>query len=475
MAKPIQVDLRPQPLERYRDLLGAGFDPIAMLADGARDRLDGRVIWNVNSTARGGGVAEMLRAYLPYVLDDRVDTRWVVLQEDPSFFQLTKRLHNNFHGDPGDGGPLGKAEKRFYLDSLADSGRQLAGMVSPDDVVILHDPQTAGLVPAIRERGSTVVWRCHIGVDESNECTELAEGFLSGEVSQADGCIFSRPAYVWGALPDGLSHIIPPGIDAFTPKNAEMDETTRDAVLGAIGLLAGRPSEPPAFERADGGRGEVRSSGVVEQTAPLSPEVPLVVQVSRWDKLKDHGGLLTLFADEMRNREAHLALVGPDSAGVDDDPEGAAVYGEILEQFRNLPDEVRGRVHLVSLPMEDLDENAFMVNAIQRRADVIVQKSLAEGFGLTVSEGMWKARPMVASRIGGIQDQIDDGDSGILVDDPRDLPAFAAAIDSLLEDQDRASQMGEAARSKVRSGLLSVQRLALHYQLIDHLIHPRLS
>lgn len=475
MARPIQVDLSPQPLERYRDLLGPDFDPIAELADGARGRLEGKVVWNVNSTARGGGVAEMLRAYLPYVLDDGVDTRWAVLQEDPSFFHLTKRLHNSFHGDPGDGGPLGESEKRFYVESLADSGRQLAGMVSPDDVVILHDPQTAGLVPAIRDRGATVIWRCHIGVDESNEQTVRAQDFLAAEVGQADACVFSRPSYVWEALPDGISHIIPPGIDAFTPKNSEMDDATRDAVLGVIGLSGEKPAEPPAFTRPDGGQGEVLSSGVVVQTNPLPPAVPLVVQVSRWDKLKDHGGLLTLFSKEMKNREAHLALVGPDSAGVDDDPEGAAVYEEVLGQFRALPAEVRERVHLVSLPMEDLDENAFMVNAIQRRADVIVQKSLAEGFGLTVSEGMWKARPMVASRIGGIKDQIEDGTSGILVDDPRDLPAFAAAIDSLLEDRERAAAIGDAAKLKVKSGLLSVQRLALHYQLIDHLISPRPS
>ena len=126
MAKPVQVNLDPQPLERYRELLGEEFDSISSVAAGARTRLDGRVVWNVNSTARGGGVAEMLRAYLPYVLDSGVDTRWVVLQEEAPFFQLTKRLHNSFHGDPGDGGPLGPEEKLFYTESLADSALQFA-------------------------------------------------------------------------------------------------------------------------------------------------------------------------------------------------------------------------------------------------------------------------------------------------------------------------------------------------------------
>ena len=144
----------------------------------------------------------------------------------------------------------------------------------------------------------------------------------------------------------------------------------------------------------------------------------------------------------------------------------AAVYEEIVSQFSDLPEEMRKRIHLVSLPMDDLEENAFMVNAIQRRATVIVQKSLAEGYGLTVSEGMWKSRPMVASRIGGIRDQIEDGRSGILIDDARDLPAFAAAIDRLLADGDEAQRIGDAAHEAVKSGSLSVQRLVRHYELL---------
>jgi len=470
MAEPVEVQLDPQPIERYRELLGPGYEEVDVVASGARERLDGRIIWNVNSTARGGGVAEMLRAYLPYVLDDGVDTRWVVLQEEAPFFSLTKRLHNNFHGDPGDGGALGPEEKRFYRESLTDSGLHLADLVSADDVVILHDPQTAGLIPALKQRGAAVIWRCHIGVDESNDFTARAQGFLADEVGAADAVVFSRPSYMWVVLPRGSGVVIPPGIDAFTPKNEPMDKATRDAVLGMIGLGPEKPATPPSFKRSDGSTGHVERAGVVVQETPLEDGVPLVVQVSRWDKLKDHEGLLTLFARDMKNREVHLALVGPDSSGVDDDPEGAAVYQGILEQFENLAPDVRSRVHLVSLPMDDLEENAFMVNAIQRRADLIVQKSLAEGFGLTVSEGMWKARPMVASRIGGIQDQIRDGESGILIDDPRDYPAFAAAIDSLLADPERSRAMGQAAQEQVKSGLLSVQRLTLHYRLVDQLI-----
>lgn len=467
MARPEEVELEPQPLARYRELLGPGFAPIAKVAADARGRLEGRTVWNVNSTARGGGVAEMLRAYLPYVLDGGVDTRWLVLNEDPEFFVLTKRIHNNLHGSPGDGGQLGRAEAEFYERSLADSGRHLAEMVSPDDVVFLHDPQTAGLVPKLVERGATVIWRCHIGVDDPNDCAHRAARFLTGYVAQAEACVFSRPGYVWSELPAGLSHVIPPGIDAFTPKNQEMDDGARDAVLDRIGVSRSEGDGDASFRRPDGSRGEVRHPGEVIQEGPLPAEAPLIVQVSRWDELKDHAGLLELFADELRNQDAHLALVGPESSGVDDDPEGKGVYSDLRERLGRLPGEIRDRVHLVSLPMTDLDENAFMVNAIQRRADVIVQKSLAEGFGLTVSEGMWKSRPLVASRVGGIQDQIEDGRSGILIDDPRDLAAFAGAIDSLLDDPERAREIGKAARKRVESGLLSVQRLVSHFALID--------
>lgn len=472
MAEPRQEPLSSQPLARYRDLLGADFEPIQTAAESARMALGGRTIWNVNSTARGGGVAEMLRAYLPYVLDAGVDTRWVVLQEEPAFFLLTKRIHNRLHGDPGDGGPLGETELAAYRDSLADSAERLSARVSPGDVVLLHDPQTAGLVPAMKAAGARVIWRCHIGVDQSNELALEAQNLLAGLVGEADGCVFSRPGYAWADLDPTRIAVIPPGIDAFTPKNQPIRMDDVAGVLGRIGLGDGRQRPSPVFSRPDGTTDEVMRTGRILQELRLPDEVPLVVQVSRWDRLKDHGGLLTLFSRDLVNAEAHLALVGPDSAGVDDDPEGAAVYGEIATRWEQLPPEMRRRIHLVSLPMDDLDENAFMVNAIQRRADVIVQKSLAEGFGLTVSEGMWKSRAMVASRIGGIQDQIEDGRSGILIDDPHDLPAFAGAIDSLLADPALSARLGDCAYERVRSGLLSVHRLLRHYELIERLLDP---
>jgi trehalose synthase len=193
----------------------------------------------------------------------------------------------------------------------------------------------------------------------------------------------------------------------------------------------------------------------------------LVTQVSRWDGLKDPVGVLRCFAEYISPGCAiHLMLAGPATAAVSDDPEGAATFQQVVATWRELATEPRSRVHLASLPMQDGEENAVIVNAVQRRSQIVVQKSLAEGFGLTVAEAMWKARPVVASRIGGIQDQIDDGVTGILVDDPHDLRSFGAAVRSLVDDPARAGAMGEAAQLRVRDNFLGARSLMSYVDLL---------
>jgi trehalose synthase len=169
-------------------------------------------------------------------------------------------------------------------------------------------------------------------------------------------------------------------------------------------------------------------------------------------------------------RPAHLLLAGPDVSAVTDDPEGAEVLAEVLVERERLPAEVRSRVHIACLPMTDLQENAAMVNAIQRRSDIVVQKSLAEGFGLTVAEAMWKGRPVVASRRGGIQDQIEDGVSGVLLDDPADLEEFGRALGELLDDPGRRAAMGAAARARVEDRFLGTRHLLQYFALLRDLL-----
>ncbi len=470
MARPEPVQIPSQPLERFRELMGDEFPAFEAVAARAREEFEGRAIWHVNSTARGGGVAEILHALLPYVRGVGVDTRWLVLREEPEFFALTKRIHNNLHDDPGDGGPLGEEERAVYEGTLRASAAQLARLIQPADVLYLHDPQTAGLVPAMHELGVKTIWRCHIGVDRPGALARGAWDFLRPYVELADAYVFSREAYIWEGLRKEKAWLMPPAIDPFAPKNQELPAGDVAAILRAIGLSDGGPPTAPTFTRGDGTPGRVERLATLLQEELIPPEAKLVAQVSRWDRLKDPRGLLRLFADEIAGPETHLALVGPDTAAVADDPEGAAVYGDVTESWRRLPDEVRRRVHLASLPMDDLDENAAMVNAIQRRADAIVQKSLAEGFGLTVAEAMWKAKPVIASRVGGIQDQIVDGESGVLIDDPADLAAFAAAIQRVLADPAEAERLGAGARARVKDNFLAIGRLREYVALVASLI-----
>jgi trehalose synthase len=197
----------------------------------------------------------------------------------------------------------------------------------------------------------------------------------------------------------------------------------------------------------------------------------MALQVSRWDRLKDPLGVIRGFVEDvLPQTSAHLVYAGPAVEAVADDPEGKEVLEEATSYFNSLPPESQARVHLAALPMDDLEENAAIVNALQRRANVVVQKSIAEGFGLTVAEGMWKARPVVATRIGGIQDQIVDGETGILLDEPTDLDAYGEAVCSLLEDPEWAHRIGLAAQARVRDEFLAVRSLMQYLNLMQKLL-----
>lgn len=472
MAALTQVPIAPASMERFRAVLGADYSQVEAAIGEAERLLAGRVIWHVNSTARGGGVAEMLRSLLAYARGAGVDLRWVTIDGDEDFFRVTKRIHNHLHGAPGDGGELGRREREIYERGLLESAAELTALVQKGDVVYLHDPQTAGLAPHIKSRDVSVVWRCHVGLDRPNELARNAWAFLEDYVSSADAYVFSRRTFAWEGLEKEKLWLVAPSIDAFSPKNQDLDAEAVRAIVARAGL-AHLDGQAPMFTREDGTRTRVDRAAEVDQEGLIPDDSPLVVQVSRWDRLKDPTGVLRCFAEHCRHPEAHLLLAGPAVAEIADDPEGAEVLAEVRDQWQRLPSEVRARVHLACLPMEDIEENAAIVNAIQRRADVILQKSLAEGFGLTVAEAMWKARPVVAGRIGGIQDQIVDGVSGLLVDDPADLAAVAEAIDTLLDDPDRAEAIGIAGRERVRKSFLSTRHLVEYVQLIAGMLQAQ--
>jgi trehalose synthase len=472
MTRLEQVQVEAMDPRRFESVIApAQYAELLALIQRAAGRLGGRVIWNVNSTAKGGGVVELLRPLLGYSRGGGVDARWVVISGDSDFFVITKRLHNHLHGIDGDGGPLSADEHASYERTLAANAVELARLVRPSDVVILHDPQTAGLVHAAHATGATVIWRCHVGLDHGNVRAREAWDFLASYLREVDAYVFSRSAYMWEGLPPEKVVVIRPSIDVFSPKNADQSREQSLAILARAGLTSGPAAGDPTFSRSDGTPGRVDRRAEMLEEAPLSPEHPLVAQVSRWDRLKDPLGVLSGFAEHVADRvPADLLLAGPATASVADDPEGAEVFVTVRDAWHRLPAPIRSRVHLAALPMDDIEENAAIVNALQHHADVVVQKSLAEGFGLTVAEAMWKRRPVVGTRIGGIQDQIVDGESGVLISDPQDLASFGEAVTGLLTDPARARRMGLAARERVRDEFLGPHHLGRYFELIEKLV-----
>lgn len=468
-----QVEVKPVPLELLGSLLSdARAERLQSTAEQARRLLAGRVVWNVNATAQGGGVAEMLQTLLAYARGAQIDTRWLVLDGDSTFFTITKGLHNALHGATGY--QLGEEQHAHYARVLEGNMDSLRQLVRPGDIVLLHDPQTAGLVAGVRELGAYAIWRCHVGRDEPNPASEQAWEFLRPDIEGADGFVFSREQYVPEWMSPERVRVISPSIDPFSTKNRELSDLEVRRVLGRVGLIAdGAGDEALEFVRRDGTSGVLRRhTDLLAGSEPPPPDVPLVVQVSRWDRLKDMTGVLAAFASSVATarNDAHLMLVGPEVSGVSDDPEGAGVLAACLAEWDRMPGAVRARCHLASIPMDDVDENAVIVNAVQRHAAVVVQKSLVEGFGLTVTEAMWKGRPVLASAVGGIQDQIVDGRDGLLLPDPYDLPGFGQRLNKLLDDPACAASMGERGRERVRDRYLGDRHLIQYVELFDELL-----
>lgn len=432
-----EVPVEPASLGGLHHLCGDAFDAFEDSLTSAARRLNGRRVWHVNSTAEGGGVAEMLHAFLPYLAEAGWDVRWAVMSGDEDFFDITKGMHHALHGSPPADNAIWDDFERVYRTTTSRNAADLVPRVEPGDIAIIHDPQAAGLIGPLTDAGVHVSWQCHIGTEDSNGCTQRAWDALRPFVAPADRYVFTRTAYLWDGLDADKLRIIPPAIDALAPKNAEIDDARIATTLAHYGI---------------------------------DPEATIVLQVSRWDRLKDPIGFIRMFTDHLSDIDGvHAIYAGPATAAVDDDPEGAAVFAACEELWRSLRPDVQDRMHLLSIPMDDIDENARVINALQRRADVVVQKSFKEGFGLTVAEAMWKRRPVVASRVGGIQDQIDDHRTGRLIDDPYDIAAFGTAVRDLIADPEAAHAMGDAAHAAVYENYLAPRMLRQYAELVCEL------
>lgn len=390
---------------------------------------------HVNSTATGGGVAELLHRLVP-----ALNASWAVIDGTAEFFAITKQLHNLLH-DRADPAVLADpATRATYDEVLAPQAEWLAGQLDRGDVVVLHDPQTLGMAPELA-RHARVFWHCHIGT-----CTENAPGpaavwrFFAEQLPAVDGVICTLPQF---APPDVRTFVVAPAIDPGAPKNRELTDGEISALLDEIGLTTQASSALAA----------------VEQQAPIPPHVRTVLQVSRWDPLKDMPGVLRCLRH--LPDDVHLVLAGTNPDDIPDDPEGFAVLAEVRAALSEL--DQRDRVHLVLTSTKDPERAALLINALQRKADVVLQKSIEEGFGLTVTEAMAKGKPVVAADVGGLRAQVVTG-TGLLVD-PTDPAAVAKALLALLDDPERRRELGVNAAAHVARGY-TLDRLVADYRTL---------
>src|SRR6266545_4355420 len=320
------VPIAALPLERFESLVGdKAYRRLMERFARGRDLLGGHAMWHVNSTSRGGGVAEMLMSLLAYARGAGIDERWEVVEGDEPFFAVTKRIHNNLHGAAGDGLPLDGAAREAYESVTRAAGEEVANRIVPGDVVLLHDPQTAGMIPVLKQLDVPVVWRCHVGIDAANSITHTAWEFLRGYVQQADAYVFSRRKYVWNELQPDRTVLIAPSIDAYSAKNQELSESQVAGILAAAGLQEDDPTldGDPSFARMDTSPGRVERRAEAHEVRPLRPDDLVVLQISRWDRLKDPLGVIDGFVRHVvPHCDAHLVYAGPSVEAIADDPEG---------------------------------------------------------------------------------------------------------------------------------------------------------
>lgn len=486
------IDVGPQPtIDDYAAVahLTAAVDKLRAAAAGTVERLRGRRVWMVNSTSQGGGVAEMLPTMVSLLRDLGIATEWVVIDaDDPEFFAITKSVHNRIHGE-SDGHVLDRRARACYEATNAANAAFLLERVRDGDIVVVHDPQPMALAAQLRqERSVTTVWRCHIGLDDANAATASAWEFLEPYAAAYDRAVFSAPEYVPGMFRDRAC-VIWPSINPLTPKNRFLHIRLIVDILSNSGLaVAPAPllTDPyPALAQRLQRNGAFASATVWGDIGLLGR--PIVTQVSRWDRLKGWAPLLRAFAELKRSafegersrdpfpwkrrQLVRLVLAGPDPASIEDDPEGKEVLAELKAAYLALEPRLQDDIAIVTLPMVSLEQNALMVNALQRCSTIVVQNSLREGFGLTVTEAMWKRVPILSnSRACGPRHQIRDGVDGRLARDPTDEAELVQLLDEMLSDHEGRDRWGRSAQRHVHERFLIFRQLVSWLELWDELV-----
>lgn len=399
-----------RPIEVYRDIIPANmYREIRRLSR----RLAGLSVGHLNATDGGGGVAEVLRSLVPLTKGVGLEAEWYVTEAPVGFFEITKKLHNLLQGAEGE---LTDEEKRQYLDQCREFAEEMEN--EKIDVWFVHDPQPLAVSAFLGSRHRCrKMWRSHINTSSPNQ---MALNFVLPYLKRYDWQVFTLREYVPPGLPSQTVVVFLLAIDPLTEKNRVMSGSEADGILARLGI---------------------------------DPERPLVTQVSRFDPWKDPIGVIDAYRKAKRQvPELQLALVGVFSAG--DDPEAPRVYAGVEAHRDGDPD-----IHLYKDPRQVGDTE---VNAFQTGSDVIMQKSIREGFGLTVAEAMWKGQPVIGGNTGGIRVQIQDGVSGFLVDNVEEA---AARLIQLLKSPELRRSMGQAARETVRRRFLMPRLLRDHLRI----------
>tara|TARA_B100000315_G_scaffold122793_1_gene112729 strand:- start:17166 stop:18374 length:1209 start_codon:yes stop_codon:yes gene_type:complete len=396
-------------LEDYKDVVGV--NAIGTIHKKARKLLGKRVV-HVNSTNQGGGVAEILSSLVPLMNDVGLSAGWRVLHGNPDFFNITKKFHNGLQGDPVH---FTRNKERIYIQTNIDFA---AYTHLSHDCIIIHDPQPLPMIKFYK-KAQPWVWRCH--VDFSNPDKTLWD-FLSDFILRYDLMLLSHESYKKDDIPVE-QRIIVPAIDPITPKNMDITEDETCKYLRKFGVKTDKP---------------------------------YIVQVSRFDKWKDPEGVIKVWARVKEEVDCRLVLCGNIAT---DDPEGGKLFQAVQKSVKQYS--TNDDVILLLL------ENNYLVNALQRKAAVVIQKSIKEGFCLAVTEAMWKGTPVVASKVGGIPLQIKDGVNGFLLE-PDDIEGFADRIIKILKDKEMGKEMGKQGKEITREKFLITRLLSDYLDLLEH-------
>jgi len=412
------------PLEAYVPIVGE--ERVERLRRAAQ-KLKGLKLLELNASAQGGGVAEMLYSYIPFLNTLGIEAEWKVIPGDKEYFECTKSLHNLLQGKEGLFTP---EMQQSYLENIDEFARASIIDYEPD-VVLVHDPQPLGLIGYMKKAKQVWLWRCHIDIEE--EALRSNPGlwdFITGWTKRYDAAIFSAANYIISRWPIP-KFIIPPFIDPLSEKNRQLSQDEIDKVLAKY---------------------------------EIDPKIPMVTQIGRFDPWKGIDRTIAVYRQVRKEKKCQLVIAGGLAA---DDPEGERILAEIYESTKGDKD-----VHVLNLKMADRLENWREVNALQRAASVIMQPSTREGFGLVITEALWKGKAVIAADAGAIPLQIRDGYTGYFYQTPY---LTARKVLHLLEDPEAAKRMGKRGRNYAMEHFLMPDRIADWLMAIHMVINKAVS